>query len=391
MKRIFSIFLLSITLNLDATDLLLGCQTVNAEKYELCWESPKNTAIGAYHLFAADDWEALLPLEPAAHFMLTPGASNTLIAQTDKSSIELQTDKRYLRIVAESNGERFSDIAPLLQMRKCNAKSLPLGNYATRDLSAKAVSFDKIKAEVSPYLLPEGHPIKVHLDAIFSKSGVLASIESMEEAGFNIIIYRQGRGLIVASHPLLDNFLIKTYLDTVKHVEWTRWVRRAKGRERMQKFLDDHPQYAPYLKAPKKWIYKIPECGMGSATEESVPREYILLVENMDLVDKTTNEMMYKTVITYEALDGLYLIIDKTGFSDGHIGNLPFSADQRIAFIDTEYTNTWPVHFDWLTKWFAPRKKRYWNRLIENKGPKVALQEMTLLIGSERELTLDPL
>lgn len=234
----------------------------------------------------------------------------------------------------------------------------------------KSSSDQEIQKEVAPYLLPKDHFTSNALDHIFSKKGVLASIESMKAAGFEILLYRQGRGLIVASHPLLKNFLIKTYLDTATHVEWTRWVRRAKGRELMQQFLDENPVYNQYFKVPLKWIYQIPAKRRGAATGISVPREYILLVENMYLVDKKTNEEMYKKNITYKALDGLYLIIDQTGFSDGHIANLPFSSDGRIAFIDTEYTNTWPVHFDWMTKWFSPRKKRYWEALIENKGPK---------------------
>lgn len=243
--------------------------------------------------------------------------------------------------------------------------------YDVADYALKrTTNVKEIEEQVAPYLLPKDHFTSEALDAIFKKKGVLATIESMKDAGFEILIYRQGRGLIVASHPLLKNFLIKTYLDTATHVEWTRWVRRSQGRERMQQFMDAHPIYNRYFKVPLKWIYQIPRKKRGVATENSVPREYVLVVENMDLADKETNLQMYQSLITYTALDGLYLIIDQTGFSDGHIGNLPFSSDGRIAFIDTEYTNTWPVHFDWMSKWFSARKKRYWEALIENKGPK---------------------
>lgn len=234
----------------------------------------------------------------------------------------------------------------------------------------RASNKEEVEEEVGPHLVPAKHFTRIALDHIFSKKGVLASIESMKAAGFEILIYRQGRGLIVASHPLLKNFLIKTYLDTVSHVEWTRWVRRVKGRMLMQNFLDENPIYKRYFKVPLKWIYPIPTQSLGTATETTVPREYILVVENMYLVDKKTNAEMYKKLITHTTLDGLYLIIDQTGFSDGHIGNLPFSSDGKIAFIDTEYTNTWPVHFDWMTKWFSPKQKRYWEALIKNKGPK---------------------
>lgn len=241
-----------------------------------------------------------------------------------------------------------------------------VANYALK----KSTEEIEIEKKVAPYLLPKKHFAFAALKQIFSKKGVLASTDSMEAAGFEIMLYRQGRGLIVASHPLLKNFLVKTYLDTATHVDWTRWVRRVEGRERIQKFFDENLIYNTYFKVPLKWIYQIPPKKRGEPTENSIPREYILLVENMDLVDKKTNLEMYQNHISYETLDGLYLVIDQTGFSDGHVANLPFSKDGKIAFIDTEYTNVWPVHFDWLTKRFCPRKQRYWEALIENKGPK---------------------
>lgn len=242
------------------------------------------------------------------------------------------------------------------------------------DLAANYCEFNKssspeeVKREVKPYLLPKEHRASNALHAIFSEKGVLASIGSMQAAGFVILLYRERGGLILAKHPLLKNFLVKAYLDTATHVEWTRWVRRVKGRDRIRQFLNDNPCYRKYFKVPKKWIYRIPLTSRGDATEASVPREYVLLVEEMHLVDKETNLQMYKK-IRRKALDGLYLIIDQTGFSDGHLGNLPFSGDGKIAFIDTEFTNTWPVHFEWLTPWFSSHNQRYWEALIENKGP----------------------
>jgi hypothetical protein len=257
--------------------------------------------------------------------------------------------------------------------------SLALNMAAPAPCMAKALSskasMAEVMVEVAPYLLPADHKLSAALDQIFTRKGVLTSIQSLEEAGFKILVYRQGRGLILASHPLLGNFLIKTYLDGEKHVEWTRWLRRVKGRDRVQGFLDDNPEYSAFLKVPIKWIYKIPPEAVGRVEGEGVAREFILLVEDMELVDKYTNIHMYKHCFSYQALDALYLIIEQTGYSDGHIANLPFSIDQRIAFIDTEYTNTWPVHPEWLTKWFSRRKQVYWQLLIQNKGPAALLSQ----------------
>lgn len=367
--KLLTALFLSFSLKVSASDFFVKCQAAKNNTYEIEWEVPESISSKAYYIFSDDNWESLLPLESAEAFMRSSHFSTSLIGFTNQSSIHLRT-KSYLRIIGEESNGRFLDIAPLLYFKNQSDHALH-DTLISKGRSAKE-SKEKKLSEIEPYLLPKKHSAHPILEEIFAVKGVLSSIETMQDAGFNILIHRQGRGLILASHPLLPGFLIKTYLDTGNFVEWTRWVRRAKGRERMQKFLDEHPQYSACMKVPKKWIFKIPKKGIGDSKKDSIARKYILLVEDMKLVSKIKNEKLYKEAITYQALDGLYLIIDETGFSDGHIGNVPFSKDRRIAFIDTEYTHSWPVHFNWLTKWFSPSKQSYWEYLIENQGPSLA-------------------
>lgn len=369
MLQLFSIFFLFLASSLASSEYLTHCQYSPAKGYEIQWEAPEHINGQLYRIFVSDDWESLHPISSAGEFLASNEAKETLLASTGELSIQLKRIKPYVRIIGEADG-RFWDIAPLLHVRT-SSHNLDLLNYAIKK-KGEEEDQEKELTEVAPYLLPKKHFAHNILEEIFAVKGVLSSIKAMEDAGFTIHLYRQGRGLILASHPLLPNYFIKTYLDTVSYVEWTRWVRRAKGKDRMQSFLNDYPQYKPFLKVPNKWIFKIPKHGIGRAKGEFFPRRYILLVEDMHLVDKLVNEKMYQKDITYSALDGLYLIIDRTGFSDGHIGNIPFSTDGRLAFIDTEYTNSWPVHFHWLTKWFSPTKQSYWTYLIENLGPSLA-------------------
>ncbi|MBA3602523.1 MAG: hypothetical protein H0W50_02540 [Parachlamydiaceae bacterium] len=217
---------------------------------------------------------------------------------------------------------------------------------------------------IEPYLIPEGHRMKAALDAIFSKGGVLKSPEAMKTAGFKLLLYRTGRGLVVAKHPLLKNYLVKTYLDSATHVDWTSWVRRAKGARLVQACIDAKPRSAQYTKVPQKWIYHIPLEARGKIKDGNLPREFLLLVEDMRLVSKEKNEELYKTFFSEKSLQALYYVVNKSGYSDCHIGNLPFSTDGKIAFIDTEYTNIWPVHPQWLTKWFSPKRQVYWEKLF---------------------------
>lgn len=223
--------------------------------------------------------------------------------------------------------------------------------------------FEKIK----PYLLPDNCRAAAVLKQILSKRDVLSSTETLENAGFQLICSRKEKTrLIVVSHPLLKGFLLKVYSEDLRHSEWTRWVRRIKGALCLQAIIDENKRYKKYFKVPKKWIYILPKENRGKG---EFARESVLLVEDMQITDKETNRALHRVLWSYAGLDALYTVLQKSGFSDGHIDNLPFSTDHRVAFIDTEYTNQANVHFDWLTKWFADSKQPYWEALMEHGGP----------------------
>lgn len=225
----------------------------------------------------------------------------------------------------------------------------------------------EVLEKITPYLLPEDHDAASALKKIFSKKGVLSSLVTLEEAGFQSIFYREGRGILIVRHPELKNYLVKLYLDNETFSEWTRWARRVRGARFIQSVLDENKRkYRRYFKVPRKWIYILPKDKRGDV---DYPRESVLLVDDMNLVDKETIRTLYNVLWTYKGLDALYVILKKTGYSDGHIDNLPFTTDHKIAFIDTELTNRPSVHFDWLTIWFSETKQPYWEALIENGGP----------------------
>lgn len=241
---------------------------------------------------------------------------------------------------------------------------------ASKGLSHEAKTDSDIDSRVQPYLLPLSHWSHDVLDHIFSVKGVLKSIHRMKNAGFEILCYRQGRGLIVARHPSLKGFLVKAYLDIDHHPEWTKWVRRTRGSALLKNIIKENKTFKRYFRVPKKWIYRIPEKFRGRSQGENSPKEYILLVEDMNLVDKETNSLLYRNALSYKAMDSLFVVLEKSGFSDSHPGNIPFTKEGKIAFIDTEFTGHWPVHPEWISKMFTGRKLDYWNALINNKGPK---------------------
>ncbi len=365
-QRVFvsTVFFLSLAFRVGASEALLECQQLAPNCYQLRWETAEDPNT-LYHVFAADRWSSLMPIEMAHEFVESEGASSALLMTTSEHVVELELHHPYVRIIADSNGV-LSDVAPLLDFSSAEVEE-DEGVISKKRRVHKTNRVEMLE-KVRPYLIPAGHPAKSRLDTIFSKKGVLASPKSMEEAGFNLLCYREGRGLVVARHRLLKGYLIKAYLDHDHHAEWARWVRRVKGSLLVQKCIQENKKYSRLVKVPKKWIYQLSPEVIGTSSSPVGPREFVLLVEDMNLKEIEETRELYLRKASYPALEALFTVIDKSGYSDCHIANVPFSRDLRIAFIDTEHTNTWPVHPEWLTKWFSPRKQHYWNHLIQSGG-----------------------
>lgn len=219
---------------------------------------------------------------------------------------------------------------------------------------------------VGPYLLPYEHPARAFLDKICKKKRILASENALLKAGFHIIYKQLNQGLVVARHPYLRGYLLKMYLDRSPRKEWSLFVLRAKGAKIIQGLLDKY-SYNDYMKVPQKWIYPVTVKKRPKASEGIFPKDFILIVEDMQLVSKKFDEDFYMNGISLVHVKALHKIIGKGGLSDSHIGNIPVSIDSKIAFIDTEYVHSWPVHFDWLTKYFSPTNQSYWLKLINKR------------------------
>jgi hypothetical protein len=363
-QRIFiSLFLFfSVSLNVTARDLLIDCQQLAPNYYQFTWDSPKGSTDTFYHVFIADHWDSLMPIEMPQKFIVDGNCSELLLTSTQETFVDLKITKPYVRIIADSHGV-LSDVAPLMYFPALDCVDL-IPNEIIEKKGSQRSKRAKMLEKVSPYLISEQHPAKAKLDRIFAQKGVLATEQSMKDAGFDLLCYREGRGLVVARHPLLKGYLLKTYLDDAKHAEWNRWVRRSKGSRLVQKCINGNGYYQRAIKVPQKWIYQLPTKSIGSSTSVAGPREFVLLVEDMRLLDLEDTKLLYLKWISCNALDALFNVIDKSGYSDSHIGNVPISRDKRIALIDTEFTNNWPVHPEWLTKFFSPHKQIYWQQLI---------------------------
>lgn len=218
----------------------------------------------------------------------------------------------------------------------------------------------------SEHSLPDDHPIKSELDAIFNASRVLSSASSYKKAGFYPTRERR-KGLIVTSHSLLSGYLVKMYLETAPVDEMELFMKRIRGAISIQKELDNFG-YNSIMKVPKKWIYNVPSGHSSDAGK--YPKKYILVVEDMDIYSDDENRRLYKKIITEQHLDALFNILTTCLLSDSTwLPNIPFSYDGRIAFIDTEFAGTsltiWS-RLSRMSKNLSSEMRLYWEKLLLN-------------------------
>lgn len=222
--------------------------------------------------------------------------------------------------------------------------------------------------QVQPYLLPDNHPIKPQLDKIFSNARPTLSIKSMKKAGFENPEPRKFTRLIVTTHPDLKGYVIKTYLDAQRYYkdkpEHVYWILRIQGVQAIQALIEKK-QWASTFKVPKKWIYALP--AEPSPPSEFQRKNFILVEEDMDLYGTVDNEKIWKsTTITQETLDRVFYVLNKIGLHDcAKPDNIPFTQDGRIAFIDTQTHDQWPVPFKDLTPYLSKDNQAYWKKITK--------------------------
>jgi hypothetical protein len=236
-------------------------------------------------------------------------------------------------------------------------------------LSSALPCKEKLEILLAPYLLPEDHPVKHKLDKIFSKNSVLLNLKTLRNAGFLKAKPRPFTELIVTKHKKIPGYIFKLYLDCQRYnhqkPEYQLWIQRIKGANKVRKTIAELG-FDREFKVPKKWIYilsKTPCCEIGYYKKQT-----ILVVEDMQLLTKENNDKKWGSdQVSQGLLDHLYLILKKTGLSDGaKPDNIPFSVDGKIAFIDTQSHHE-KVKYHRLVKWLSKENKEWWRNLIEKK------------------------
>ncbi|MCE2983922.1 MAG: hypothetical protein LW832_10215 [Parachlamydia sp.] len=219
---------------------------------------------------------------------------------------------------------------------------------------------------LEPYFLPPDHPLKPKLDRLFSKR-VTLSKETMEKAGFKKIHLRQPTNIVIGRHADLKGYLVKAYLDTQPPlIDWVNWVNRIKGAQTIQEMIDKY-QMKDFL-VPKKWIYPLPEHPSPPNQSGYHRKNFILVVEDMHILQDEDNRKAFQNKMTPARLKRLFILFTEGGLIDSiYPDNIPFTKKGKIAFIDTEHFHCWPVNVLRFKQFLSPAMQEAWQNLIDQK------------------------
>lgn len=225
--------------------------------------------------------------------------------------------------------------------------------------------------QLTPYFLPVCHPIKRGLDCLFQKQRVTQSQEAFEKAGFAKPKIRKSDNILIGKHPQFKNYILKVFLDTQPVVnEWEHWIRRIEGAQAIQACITRHD--FRHVVVPKKWIYPLPEEPSPPLSLNDHRKNFILVAENMYILSTKENLKAFKTHLSPQILDELYVLLIEEGLIDSVFpSNIPFTKTGKLAFVDTEHhypERCMPYDkLNKLTPFLSPSMQHYWLSLIERK------------------------
>lgn len=225
---------------------------------------------------------------------------------------------------------------------------------------------------VTPYLMPENHPLKSKLDKLFAKKRVLQDPQTLADAGFEKKSPRSHSHVIVTRHKKMKGYIFKIYTDNQltyyrNEPEYITWMFRARGAKLVSQEVKAQGWEA-FFKAPKKWIYPLPPT--PRARSDHLQKNFILVEEEMDLLsDSKIRKKWRDGTITKAHLNRLFYLVTKLGLRGGcKYDNIPICKDGKLAFIDTQNNLRWPLPYDRLYLVLEGELRAHWDELIKTES-----------------------
>jgi len=193
---------------------------------------------------------------------------------------------------------------------------------------------------ISDCLLPEDHPLQIRLKNLFENCDMFKTLEHFGTSGFHTISRRDHK-IMVARHPVIKNYLIKKFSDIIpQRAQLLNYLKRIAGARALQEFI--HANNLENIVVPQKWLYALPNHFSDSTTGEQA---YLLIVEDMDICTgkgkhNGENAKRYYN-IDYDTLRELCIVVYYFRGLDSAPCNMPFTHQNKIAFVDTECWDEW--------------------------------------------------
>lgn len=245
---------------------------------------------------------------------------------------------------------------------------------------------------VQDYLMPDNHPCKPKLDRLASTTRFTQNPQVMKRSGFTRG-ERVGRWSRVCASPHVDmqKYYFKVYCDNEIYIkyDWKRWIHRCKGARLIDECIKKNKLQSMF-KVPRKWIYYLPAEPSPPNNSQYLRKDFILVCDNMRILDHSENEKNYKKKMDQKRLKGLYTILQECGLYDSvYCFNMPFNKDGYICIIDTEYWHKWPVPFSKLSKNFSSENRKFWEKITKSgKIPDGINSRENLPRNDRRDLSL---
>lgn len=225
-----------------------------------------------------------------------------------------------------------------------------------------------MRMRILPYLLPQTHPLKPKLDAIFSQFRVTETDASIRSAGFQILFFQNYSFIRVLKHALLPKYLLKVYPDYEMRIKegkegWEWFVMRCEGACNVQRLIQR--KNLKYFLVPSKYIYPLPV--------EPAPKLYaqtrkpvILVVKDMGLVGDQKSYQAWKNAKEVH-LKELFCILSHGYSSTFLVNNMPYTIYNKWACIDTEHPKR-TFNYAKVKKYFSSDMQKYWDKLVKKGG-----------------------
>lgn len=173
-------------------------------------------------------------------------------------------------------------------------------------------------------------PPQIDLDKLFYKDTVFESASKLRKLGFRLVRDRIDNRVTVFGHKEVPGYLFKKFTrdsDIPYDRQIAGYERRVRGARYLKTHLDE--LRISSIIVPRKWL-----CQLPSKFNHGGKSEYIVVVERCNILVHEQSKNTYRAISddTLKDLCTIFCTFKRLDFS---AKNMPFTAEGKIAFIDT--------------------------------------------------------